>query len=229
MDARRSTVVAEPRSQVALVWAGFPVLGAAVLFGLRSIAGWVAGLSWAPMQGPFRLVASVPEPWAMIGSLGIGAVGGLVIAGMAAYERLSVEVFDEGVEFNRGGRLRNFDRTLVSGVFVDGKKLVLLGVDTGELARESSDLKTADLARAFQRHGYQWLEKDPYEDRYRRWAAGTPDLPPGADALLKVRAEALRKGDHEDAAQLREELSRLGVVVREDKKRQFWRLTRSLP
>lgn len=226
MDARRGTVVAEPRAQVVLVWVGFPVLGAAVLFGLKSIAGWVAGLSWAPMQGPFRLVASVPEPWATIGSLGIGALGGLVIAGMAAYERLSVEVFNEGVELNRGGRLRNFDRTLVSGVFVDGKKLVLLGVDTGELARESSDLRTADLAEAFQKHGYQWLEKDPYEDQYRRWAAGTPDLPPGADALLKVRAEALRKGDGEDAAQLREELSRLGVVVREDKKRQFWRLAR---
>ena len=226
MDARRSTVVTEPRSQVALVSVGFPVLGAAVLFGLKSIAGWVAGLSWAPMQGPFRLVASVPEPWATVGSLGIGVLGGLVIVGMAAYERLSVEVFNEGVEFARGGKSRSFDRTLVSGVFVDGKKLVLLGVDTGELARESNDLRAEDLAEAFQTHGYQWLEQDPYEDRYRRWAAGTPDLPPGADALLKVRAEALRKGDHEDAAQLREELSRLGVVVREDRKRQFWRLAR---
>lgn len=228
MDARRSTVVAEPGWQVALVWAGFPVLGAAVLFGLKSIAGWVAGLDWAPMQGPFRLVASIPEPWATTGSLGLGLLGGLVVAGMAAYERLSVEVFDEGVELNRGGRLRSFDRTRVSGAFLDGKKLVLLGVDTGELARESHDLKAEDLADAFQEHGYQWLPGDPYEQEYRRWVEGTPDLPPGADALLKVRAEALRKGDQEDAAQLREELGRLGVVVREEKKRQFWRLSKRL-
>ena len=55
------------------------------------------------------------------------------------------------------------------------------------------------------------------------------DLPPGANALLKVRAEALRKGDSGDADELREELSRLGVVVREEKKRQYWRLTRPLP
>lgn len=60
MNARRTTVVAEPRGQVALVSVGFPLLGAAVVWGLKSIAGWVAGLSWAPMQGPFRLVSSIP-------------------------------------------------------------------------------------------------------------------------------------------------------------------------
>ncbi|MDQ2585732.1 YqeB family protein [Saccharothrix yanglingensis] len=227
MDVRRATVVAEPGRQVGLVWAGFPLAGAGVLFGLKSIAGWVAGLSWAPMQGPFRLVASIPEPWGTVGSLGAGLVLGLVVSAIAAHERLTVEVFNEGVELERGGKTRNFDRTLVSGVFLDGKKLVLLGVDTGELVRESHDLDAGALADAFQTHGYQWLDGDPYAADYRRWVSGTPDLPPGADALLKVRADALRKDDGEDAAQLREELARLGVVVREDKKkRQFWRLTR---
>ncbi|NUT46425.1 MAG: hypothetical protein HOV94_03755 [Saccharothrix sp.] len=228
MDARRTTVVAEPRGQVALVSVGFPVLGAAVVWGLKSISGWVAGLSWAPLQGPFRLVSSIPEPWATVGSVAVGAVLGLVLAGIAAHERLVVEVFNEGVDLLKGGRHRGFDRTLVSGVFLDGKKLVLLGVDTGELARESHDLKPEELADAFQSHGYQWLDTDPYRDDYRRWADGTPDLPPGANALLKVRAEALRKGDQKDAAELREELSRLGVVVREERKRQYWRLSRSV-
>ncbi|MGW4116503.1 YqeB family protein [Actinosynnema sp. NPDC004786] len=229
MDARRTTVVAEPRGQVALVSVGFPVLGALAVWGLKSIAGWVADLRWAPMQGPFRLVASIPEPWATIGSVAVGAVLGLVVAGVAAHERLVVEVFNEGVELLRGGRHRSFDRTLVSGVFLDGKKLVLLGVDTGELARETHDLKPEELAEAFQTHGYQWLDADPYREDYRRWVDGTPDLPPGANAVLKVRAEALRKGDQGDADELREELARLGVVVREEKKRQYWRLTRPLP
>ncbi len=221
--------MAEPGGQVALVWTGSPFLGAAVLYLLKRISGWVADLPWAPLQGPFRLVASAPEPWVTIGAVGLGALGGLVLAGMAAHDRLAVEVFDEGVEFDRGGRLRNFDRTLVSGAFQDGKQLVLLGVDTGELARERHDLSAERLAGAFRSHGYQWLDGDPHEGEYRRWVAGTPDLPPGADALLKVRAEALRKGDGEDAAQLRDELSRLGVVVREEGKRQFWRLSRRLP
>lgn len=230
MSARRTTVVAEPHGQVALVSVGFPLVGAGVVWGLKSIAGWVADLSWAPMQGPFQLVASIPEPWATIGSVALGAVLGLVVAGIAAHERLVVEVFNEGVELLRGGKHKSFDRTLVSGAFLDGKKLVLLGVDTGELARESHDLKPTDLADAFQSHGYQWLEGgDPYRDDYRRWVDGTPGLPPGANALLKVRAEALRKGDSTDAADLRDELSRLGVVVREEKKRQYWRLARQLP
>jgi hypothetical protein len=230
MSARRTTVVAEPHGQVALVSVGFPLVGAGVVWGVKSVAGWVADLPWAPMQGPFRLVASIPEPWATIGSVAVGAVLGLVVAGIAAHERLVVEVFNEGVELLRGGKHKSFDRTLVSGAFLDGKKLVLLGVDTGELAREVHDLKPEELADAFQSHGYQWLEGgDPYRDDYRRWVDGAPGLPPGANALLKVRAEALRKDDKKDAAELRDELSRLGVVVREEKKRQYWRLTRQLP
>jgi hypothetical protein len=230
MNARRTTVVAEPRGQVALVSVGFPVLGALVVWGLKSIAGWVADLSWAPMQGPFKLVASIPEPWATVGSVAVGAVLGLLVAGIAAHERLVVEVFNEGVELLRGGKHRSFDRTLVSGAFLDGKKLVLLGVDTGELARESHDLKPAELADAFQTHGYQWLEGgDPYRDEYRRWVDGAAGLPPGANALLKARAKALHDDDQDDATELRDELSRLGIVVREDKKRQYWRPTHPLP
>ncbi|MGM1064105.1 YqeB family protein [Saccharothrix sp. Mg75] len=227
MDVRRITAVTEPGWQVALVSVGFPLLGAGVLFGLKSIAAWVVELPVAPAKGLFQLVAQVPEPWGTVGSLGVGLLLGLVVAAIAAHERLTVEVFNEGVELKRGGKTWNVDRTLVSGVFLDGKKLVLLGVDTGELARESHDLEAAALADAFQTHGYQWLDGDPYAGDYRRWVAGTPDMPPGGDALLKVRAEALRKGDKEDAAQLREELGKLGVVVREERKRQFWRLTRA--
>lgn len=51
-----------------------------------------------------------------------------------------------------------------------------------------------------------------------------PGLPDGADALLKARAAALTKGDKDDATELRAELARLGVVVRDEKKRQFFRL-----
>ena len=51
----------------------------------------------------------------------------------------------------------------------------------------------------------------------------SPTLPVGADALLKARARALDKGDSGDAAELRSELARLGVVVRDEKKRQFVR------
>jgi hypothetical protein len=53
-----------------------------------------------------------------------------------------------------------------------------------------------------------------------------PELPTGANAILRARARALERGDTEDAAQLRRELGKLGIVVREEAKRQSWRRTR---
>ncbi len=81
------------------------------------------------------------------------------------------------------------------------------------------------LQAAFVTHGYTWLAGDPHADEYRLWVEDTPDLPPGADALLGARARALGKGGDgkDDAAELRAELAKIGVVVREEKKRQYWR------
>jgi len=45
----------------------------------------------------------------------------------------------------------------------------------------------------------------------------------GADALLKARATARKRDDADDARELAEELRRLGVTVRDEKKRQYWR------
>ncbi|MBW4721618.1 YqeB family protein [Saccharothrix obliqua] len=227
MDTQRTTTVAEPGWQVGLVWTGFPVLGAAVLWGVQAAADWVVSLPWAPLRGPFELVASIPEPQATLGAIGLGVLVGLAVAFIAAQERLSVEVADEMVVLNRGGEERAVDRTKVAGVFLDGKRLVILGLAAEELAREKSDLKGEELADAFQRHGYPWLPEDPYRDEFRRWVEDVPGLPPGANALLKARAKALKNDDEKDVAQLRAELARLGVVVREERKRQFWRLSKA--
>ena len=49
----------------------------------------------------------------------------------------------------------------------------------------------------------------------------SPDLPPGADPLLRARAKVLGKRD--EAAELRAELARIGLVVRDERKRQYVR------
>ncbi|MEU8916541.1 CysS/YqeB C-terminal domain-containing protein [Streptomyces nigrescens] len=52
-----------------------------------------------------------------------------------------------------------------------------------------------------------------------------PGLPQGANALLKARAQLLdKKSSTEDLRELREELARVGVVVRDEKRQQYWRL-----
>ncbi|MBB4967683.1 YqeB family protein [Saccharothrix violaceirubra] len=225
MDSTRRTTVAEPGWQVGLVWVVFPLLGAALLFGVELISGWVAALEWAPAQGIFRLISSIPSPWDTVAALGAGVLGGLFISLLAAVERLRVEVADDHVELARDDHDHAYDRGAISGVFVEGKQLVLLGVDGGELARETSDLRASDLEEAFRAHGYPWLPGDPHAAEYRRWIEGVPGLPVGAEPLLKARSRALRDDKKDDAADLRAELARLGVVVRDEKKRQFWRTT----
>jgi hypothetical protein len=135
-----------------------------------------------------------------------------------------VTVADDRVTFTRGGVARAVKRPLVSAVFLDGKQLVLLGRATEELAREASDLEADRLRDAFVVHGFPWRAGgDPYRDEYQRWVDGVPGLPASANALLKARARALDKGDGDEVAQLRADLARLGVVVRDESKRQYWR------
>jgi len=224
----RATVVAPEPLERAIVWLGFPLIGGGAGWLLRSLAGWATSLPWVPFKGPLELVASVPDPLATLGSVALGIVGGLVVAVLAEQDYVRVTVDDDQVTVARGASRRSLPRASIGAVFLDGRQLVLLGHATDELAREGGDLPDAErLEAAFLAHGYPWMPGgDPHKDEYRRWVEDLPDLPAGANAILKARARALDKGDKEDAAQLREELGRLGIVVGEEGKRQFWRRTR---
>lgn len=206
------SVVAEPTWARVLVWIGFPLLGAAGGWLLKVAAGWIASWPWGPFRGPFLLVAAVDEPHATVGALAVGGLAGLVVAYLTALDRLTVTVAGDQVTLARGGTVRSAERRLGDAVFMDGKQLVLLGTAGDELAREGSDLDAERLTDAFRTHGYPWrVDGDPFADRYRRWVEDEPELAAGAN------------GD--DAAELRAELAKLGVVVRDQRKRQYWRRT----
>lgn len=200
-------------------WAGLPVAGAVVVWLLKLLANWAVTLRWTPFRGPLELVDSIPEPWATVGALGVGLVGGLVLALVAHGERLDVTVSPDHVRLVGDEYEETFARDDVSAVFVDRNQLVLLGSDTGELVRRPSELDVAALRAAFTRHDYPWRDGDPHADEYRRWVPGIEGLPPGADALLTARAK-----NPDDAEELRGELARLGVIVRDEKRKQYWRL-----
>ena len=222
--------MAEPGWQRLLVWIGFALLGLAAGWLLKSAAGWVASLPWAPFQGPFKLVEAVPEPHASIGALVVGGLAGLVLATLAELDRLTVTVAADQVTFTRGGVTRSFKRPLVGAVFLEERRLVLLGRATEELARETSDLEADRLGDAFVRHGFPWRAGgDPHRDEYQRWVDDVPTLPASANALFRARARALDRGDGDEAAQLRADLARLGVVVRDEHKRQYWRASGRSP
>jgi hypothetical protein len=221
----RVTVLREPAWSTVCVYVVFALAGAGAGRLIGFLADWLVGLPSAPLRGPSELVASIP-PLVLPAA---GAVAGLALGLVAQHEQLVIRLSDERVVLTRKGRDREFPHGAVTLVFQDGKDLVLLGRDGGELTRQECDLKAGHVAGAFTGHGYAWAQTDPHKDEFRRWVPDTPGLPEGANAVLKARQESLEKNgpSDDDVQELREELARLGVVVRDDKRRQYWRPIRA--
>ena len=217
------TVVRHPRRLYVLFWVAFPPAGAGLGWLLARSADWLARHDWLPFHGFVDWAAELPRTPTMAVAVAVGALAGLLLAWAAAAEAPAVELDHHGVRLVRGAQSRAVPGP-VRGAFVDSGRLVLLGPHGAERTREKTDLSVRDLAEAFRAHGVAWYDTDPYAGDYRRWVPGLPDLPTGADALLRARAKAVGEDDGADADQLREELLRLGVAVRDEGERQFYRL-----
>jgi hypothetical protein len=200
-----------------LVWLCLPLVGAALLY----LA--VRMLTWLPLPFPGRFLRELPETTGGIVAAALGALLGLVLAGLVDRESLTVQIAPTEVVLTRPGVRRAVPRREVAVAFPHKDQLVLLGHTGRELAREPSHLSARRLRAAFRDNGIQWAEQDPYLDAYRRWVPDLPDVPAGAHALFAARQKALASGDDTDIRELREELARLGFVVRDESKRQYWR------
>lgn len=216
------TVVAESTGARVLRWTLLPVGCALLGWSLQLLASWLVTWKYMLFRGILETVDSIPAPWDTIGSLGIGLVGGLVLAGIGEHESLTATVGDDEVTLSGMDRVSTFGRADVAAVFFDRKQLVLLGHDTGELDRRPCDLGRDQVADAFREHGYPWTDGDPHADEYRRWVPDMPGPPEGANALLTARGK--KDPTSADARELRGELARLGVVVRDEKRKQYWRV-----
>ncbi|MDI3386206.1 hypothetical protein QIS99_08260 [Streptomyces sp. B-S-A8] len=204
----------------------FAAFGTGAGFAATLLARWLVSLPRAPFKGPAELLTSLPEPWPTLGPLVGGAVLGLLAGLVVLHDELSVRVDAAEVTLTRAGEPSTFARAQLAAAFRDGKDLVLLAPDGAELARERCDFPERRLGTAFARHGHRWTDHDPHAADFRLWVPDTPGLPAGADALLKARAKALTRSDStaaEDRRELRAELARLGVYVRDEKRRQYWR------
>ena len=212
-----TTTVPTPWWVRVLAWLGLPLAAAALLFLVMRLAGWL------PLPGPLRLVRGLPEPAATIVVVVVGVLLGLVLAALVDRESLTVQFTMAELVLSRPGSTVVVPRAEVAVAFPDRDELVLLSPTGRELAREPCHLSAARLGRAFTDYGIAWAEQDPYFASFRRWVPGLPELPPSAHALLAARQKALESGDDGDKRELRAELGRLGYVVRDDHKRQYWR------
>jgi hypothetical protein len=200
-----------------LVWLCLPPIGAGLLLLVVRV------ITWVPLPGPFHAVRELPELLGAIVASALGALLGLVLAALVDRESLTVRITAAEVVLARPGATHVVPRREVAVAFPDKDQLVLLGHTGRELGREPSHLAARRLRAAFTANGIEWAEQDPYRDAYRRWVPDLPELPPAAHALLAARQKALTAGDDADVRELRAELARLGFVVRDTGKRQYWR------
>ncbi|MFI5840256.1 hypothetical protein ACIA8K_11180 [Catenuloplanes sp. NPDC051500] len=228
-----------PRSlaDLALVCAGFPLIGAGLGWLVHHFWGWLNDRAWVPLHGLVRWIASWPEPWALTGMVGAGLLAGLALTASAFWGYVVIGVDHDELVVRRGDKTRRARHAEIGTVWVEesggltSKELVVLGRDGVELWRVRGDLPPRPGIEALlTAHGLPWRAGgDPHSDAYRRWVEGLPEddghLPPGANALLAARQRALRRDDREDADALRLELARLGISLRDEKDRQHWRHT----
>ncbi|WFE50060.1 hypothetical protein [Micromonospora sp. WMMD1155] len=227
---RPRTVVSGGPLELAVLWGGFPLLGAGAGWLLAAATGWLDRLPWVPFGDLIAWLNRLPEPQATAGTVAVGVVAGLVIAGIGTAERLIVTVDGAQVQLRRSDENRTIARGDTRVVFLADKHLVLLDADGAELVREPTDHSARQLAAAFREHGWGWADDDPHRSAYRLWVPDLPGLPAGAEALLRARARAIERDRRDDARELRRELGLLGVVLRDEGKRQYWRLTgRAVP
>jgi hypothetical protein len=208
----------------AVIVLGFAAVAAAIGWCLPWIAEWALSLDWSPMRGPLRLIDSAPEPWLSVGAAVLGLLAGGWLGVAAIVESLAVTVADDQVRLRIDGTTRTFDRAQVGAVFLDDRLLVLLDPAGRELAREKPEVSAREVADGFRAHGFPWAEADPHRDGYRLWVPEMPGLPDGGNALLSARSRALSQKQKDDVRELRREVAALGIVVRDEGTRQYWRL-----
>lgn len=212
------------RTDKIMIWTVLPVVGAVVGWFIPALAKWASELPWVPFQGPLKLISSLHGAWVSIATASLGVLAGGWLSMAVMRESLRIGLSDQEVRLQIRNEERAFKKEEVAAVFPDNKQLVLLGVDGRELYREKPEAKREHLAEAFIRHGYDWREQDPFTHEYVRWAADCPELSPSVNVLFLARDKAIGKDEKEDAEDLRRELSKLGVTVRDEGKRQYWRM-----
>ncbi|MEU8076569.1 hypothetical protein AB0B31_14080 [Catellatospora citrea] len=225
-DAGKPSRLRVSTRRVAAMWAMCVVIGAGLGWVLRAVSEWAANVDGMPLRDWISVLAKVPDPYGTVLCLLLGVGFGAEVARRTLKDSVAVSVQQDRVIWRAGRKTRRIARAEISAVYLDGfDDLVFLGIDTGELARANNNLNEDAVKEAFLRHGYPFFDADPHLEQYMRWVEDLPELSATANALLKARQKALADNAAEDAAELRADLAKLGVIVRQNDDRQFYRLT----
>lgn len=221
------TEVGPSRAFHLVVWIAFPLVGAVAGALVALLLDWALGLSWVPFQGPLELVDELTGGWTLPVLAVVGLALGLVIAVLTQRDVARLEVGADQVTLSQEGREQCVTAGEIAAVFAeDGLLVVQDAVGHRRAWVRLEDLSVREVEEAFVEHGHPWVDADPFADDFSRWVPDAPALPTGANAVLVARQKALESNHGRDAEDFRLELEKLGVVVRDEGDRQYWRQVR---
>ncbi len=231
MQNQSHTLIGVTKTAVFFLYAALAIIGFAIGYFIPQIAKWALSLPWIPLEGPLRLITFFSRVLqlhlSLLFSVCVRGFGSLILLLQCCC--LS-KLTDHTVEFIKGKKVQTIHSDDIALVFMDHKRLVLLGTAGYELVREEIDEKPVNVEKAFRQHHYEWAtDGDPFKDQFRRWIPDAPDLSQGAHALLKARHKALQDEEKDDIEEFRLELAQLGIVVRDEGTRQYWRKAETYP
>lgn len=196
---------------------GVFALGGVLGLGATPVATWLVDLlqrTPIPTHQLLEVLAGLSLVWTLPIGLVLGAVGGILLAGVIEHESLKVTVGPDGLEYRQKDREGWLDHHDVASIHRDGRYAVALDRDGHVLARlDADDLGWERLQAALKARGYRWLPADPFEQDYRRWQDGRPEYTDAEHRLVRRWHKAGK--DDEERAEADRDLRQADLAVRE--------------
>ncbi|AIK39330.1 putative yqeB [Bacillus pseudomycoides] len=200
------------------------ILGGLVGWFIPVIANWILKLPVVPMEKLFLFITSFNSLWVSIVASIIGIIIGMLLTLTIFDESLEVTISYTSLQLKLGDTVNTLEKSSISTIYMEDKQFIILGKNGNELYRAVIETKKGTVREALHNYHYPWEEKDPFHIEYQRWALGHPDFPEKINALLHARELALKEKKADTAKYLREDLAKLGVVIRDEKNGQYVRL-----
>ncbi|NEW07635.1 DUF308 domain-containing protein [Paenibacillus sp. SYP-B3998] len=224
-QSQNRTILGLTLFEKVLIWVLLLISGFVLGWFLPNIANWAVRLVWVPFKGPLELIASFKGSWLRYLTTSIGVLAGLYIIYIVFKESLTISISDKDVQLSINDIEETYAKEELTVCFLENKQLVLLGTWGQELFREKVESSSTRISDAFKRYGFPWSKEDPFKDQYRLWVSASPDLELGVNALLQARKIAIEKKEISDVKEIKRELSKLGIAVRDEANLQYWRTT----
>lgn len=231
----RETVISMSMAEKIIWYVIFSVGGMTLGYFFTRIVHWLIDLEWFMkwigdsntfvfLMNLLEKIQSFTGDWSSVLLSVIGLLCGLFLVHWLMEQNISIKMTDATVTVQN--KLLNMEilRKDIQHVFLDNGELVIVGFSGHELLREPHDTSKHKIEQAFNKHGYPWRsEGDPYKDHYQLWFEDSPDLLIPENALMKAREKAIENDDEEAMRDLKSELAKLNIVVRDEDGLQYWR------